>query len=63
MEFWKIWFGFRFDLINFNKVNKFCFEVVEFVFFIVCLDDVGFEDMVEFCLNFLCGGYKFEGGV
>ncbi|OWT38800.1 carnitine O-acetyltransferase [Cryptococcus neoformans] len=59
----KIWSGLRSDLINSNKLNKSCLEVVESALFIVCLDDAGPEDMAELCSNFLCGGYKLEGGV
>ncbi|ADV22807.1 carnitine O-acetyltransferase [Cryptococcus gattii E566] len=59
----KIWSGLRSDLINSNKVNKSCLEVVESALFIVCLDDAEPEDMAELCSNFLCGGYKLEGGV
>ncbi|WVQ68800.1 uncharacterized protein L199_007009 [Kwoniella botswanensis] len=59
----KIWSSLRADLIKSNKLNASCLSVVESALFIVCLDDAGPEDLAELCGNFLCGGYKLEGGV
>ncbi|WVQ83878.1 hypothetical protein IAT38_006022 [Cryptococcus sp. DSM 104549] len=59
----KIWSGLRADLINSNRLNASCLDVVESALFVVCLDDAGPEDMAELCANFLCGGYKLESGV
>ncbi|WRT65193.1 uncharacterized protein IL334_002136 [Kwoniella shivajii] len=59
----KIWSSLRADLVNSNKLNASCLSVVESALFVVCLDDAGPEDLAELCGNFLCGGYKLEGGI
>nr|XP_018265940.1 carnitine O-acetyltransferase [Kwoniella dejecticola CBS 10117]OBR88098.1 carnitine O-acetyltransferase [Kwoniella dejecticola CBS 10117] len=59
----KIWSHLRAELIKSNKLNASCLSVVESALFVVCLDDAGPEDLAELCGNFLCGGYKLEGGV
>nr|XP_019008930.1 carnitine O-acetyltransferase [Kwoniella pini CBS 10737]OCF47711.1 carnitine O-acetyltransferase [Kwoniella pini CBS 10737] len=59
----KIWSHLRSELIKSNKLNASCLSVVESALFVVCLDDAGPEDLAELCGNFLCGGYKLEGGV
>ncbi|ORY23803.1 acyltransferase ChoActase/COT/CPT [Naematelia encephala] len=59
----KIWSRLRSELIKSNKHNANCLSVVESALFVVCLDDAGPEDLAELCGNFLCGGYKLEGGV
>ncbi|TYJ58261.1 hypothetical protein B9479_001087 [Cryptococcus floricola] len=59
----KIWSGLRSDLINSNKLNRSCLDVVESALFIICLDDTEPVDTAELCSNFLCGGYKLESGV
>ncbi len=46
-----------------SKHNASCLNVVESALFVVCLDDAGPEDLAELCGNFLCGGYKLDGGV
>jgi len=59
----KIWSHLRQELMKSNKNNANCLSVVESALFVVCLDDAGPEDLAELCGNFLCGGYKLEGGV
>ncbi len=59
----KIWSHLRSQLIKSNKHNASCLAMVESALFIVCLDDAGPEDLAELCGNFLCGGYKLDGGV
>ncbi|WVO15695.1 hypothetical protein L204_103356 [Cryptococcus depauperatus] len=59
----KIWSGLRTSLIQSNKLNKSCLEVVESALFVICLDDAAPEDLAELCGNFLCGGYKLESGI
>ncbi|ORX36165.1 acyltransferase ChoActase/COT/CPT [Kockovaella imperatae] len=59
----KVWSHLREELIKSNKNNANCLSVVESALFIVCLDDDGPEDLAELCGNFLCGGYKLDGGV
>lgn len=59
----KIWSGLRNQLINSNKSNAKSLAVVESALFVVCLDDYEPEDLGEMCANFLCGGYKLDGGI
>ncbi|WVR04283.1 hypothetical protein IAU60_001283 [Kwoniella sp. DSM 27419] len=59
----KIWSHARADLISSNKLNASCLAIVESALFVVCLDDAGPEDLGELCSNFLCGGYRLDGGV
>jgi carnitine O-acetyltransferase len=59
----KIWSHLRQELLKSNKNNASCLKVVEGALFVVCLDDAGPEDLGEVCSNFLCGGYKLEGGI
>ncbi|RSH90094.1 hypothetical protein EHS25_001427 [Saitozyma podzolica] len=59
----KIWSGLRNQLINSNKSNAKSLAVVESALFVVCLDDYEPEDLGEMCANFLCGGYRLDGGI
>ena len=59
----KVWSHLREELIKSNKNNANCLTVVESALFVVCLDDDGPEALADLCGNFLCGGYKLEGGV
>ncbi|WVF70426.1 hypothetical protein IAT40_005216 [Kwoniella sp. CBS 6097] len=59
----KIWSNLRADLIDSNTLNAKCLAIVESALFVVCLDDAGPEDLAELCGNFLCGGYRLDGGV
>ena len=59
----KIWSHLRTELIKSNKNNASSLAVVESALFVVCLDDSEPEDLAELCGNFLCGGYKLDGGV
>ena len=59
----KIWSHLRDELIKSNKNNASSLGVVESALFVVCLDDAEPEDLAELTGNFLCGGYKLDGGV
>ena len=59
----KIWSHLRTELIKSNKNNASSLAVVESALFVLCLDDAEPEDLASLCGNFLCGGYKLEGGV
>lgn len=59
----KIWSGLRNALIQSNKNNASSLAVVESALFVVCLDDAEPENLADLCGNFLCGGYKLDGGV
>lgn len=60
----KIWSHLRDELISSNKNNKNSLNVVESALFVVCLDDGDApEDLAALCGNFLCGGYKLDGGI
>ncbi|RXK42108.1 carnitine O-acetyltransferase [Tremella mesenterica] len=59
----KIWSSLRTELIKSNKSNATSLDMVESALFVVCLDDYEPEDLAELCGNFLCGGYKLDGGV
>jgi carnitine O-acetyltransferase len=59
----KIWSHLRTELMKSNKNNASSLAVVESALFVVCLDDSEPENLAELCGNFLCGGYKLDGGV
>ncbi|EJD00440.1 acyltransferase ChoActase/COT/CPT [Fomitiporia mediterranea MF3/22] len=58
----KIWSGLR-ELIQGQKQNAGCLEVVDGALFVVCLDDASPADLAQLCDNFLCGTYDLRNGV
>ncbi|GJJ11727.1 hypothetical protein Clacol_005965 [Clathrus columnatus] len=58
----KIWSQYR-DLIQGNRHNADCLDILDHALFVVCLDDTSPETEAELCSNFLCGTYRLSGGV
>lgn len=58
----KVWSGLRYTLSR-DRGNAACLRVVDQALFVVCLDDVAPDSLVELCGNFLCGTYRLVGGV
>ncbi|KAF8734289.1 hypothetical protein AX14_003458 [Amanita brunnescens Koide BX004] len=57
----RIWSSFR-NLLQKDKNNASCLQIVDNALFIVCLDDAAPDNLADLCSNFLCGTYSLQNG-
>lgn len=57
----KVWSGLR-KLLQQDRNNAGCLQMIDRALFIVCLDDTTPENLADLCSNFLCGTYNLQGG-
>ncbi|KAF9446565.1 acyltransferase ChoActase/COT/CPT [Macrolepiota fuliginosa MF-IS2] len=57
----KVWSSLR-KMLQKDRNNASCLQVIDRALFIVCLDDATPENLADLCSNFLCGTYSLQGG-
>lgn len=49
-------------MLQADRSNKACLDLVDHALFIVCLDDAAPDNLADLCNNFLCGTYNVQAG-
>ncbi|KAK2460704.1 hypothetical protein APHAL10511_007174 [Amanita phalloides] len=57
----RIWSSLR-KLLEEDKNNSSCLQIVDNALFVVCLDDAAPDNLADLCSNYLCGTYDLQNG-